>query len=62
MSAEIITPMAMTVNRRIAQCYVRLRSVSELVELANSLGVKLVFRFRKEYVFVHEGTVFYAKE
>ncbi|MFX0134970.1 MAG: hypothetical protein ACFFDN_15120 [Candidatus Hodarchaeota archaeon] len=42
--------------------YVKLTSVQALMELANTLGVKTVFKDGKTYLFLHEGVRYIAKQ
>jgi hypothetical protein len=37
-------------------------SVPKLLELANTYGVKMVFKMGKEYCFKYRGNYFFAKE
>ncbi len=64
MSAEIVTPKEFRMfARKLKDVWnVEMPSVAELVELANTLGVKVIFKLGKEYVFLHDWLVYYAKE
>ncbi|MFX0134969.1 MAG: hypothetical protein ACFFDN_15115 [Candidatus Hodarchaeota archaeon] len=41
---------------------IELSSVSELVELANTLGAKIIYQMGKEFLLRHKGLLYYAKQ
>ena len=65
MSAEIVTPDTVRISdKKLKDSWdIKMSSVPELVELANTLGVKVVFKVGKnEYFFLHDQLMYYAKE
>ena len=44
-----------------AKMWVRFKSPTELIRVAEMLGVKVVTKRKKDYVFADAGTIYYAK-
>lgn len=40
---------------------IKMSSIQELLELADSYGVKIVMQLDNQYIFKHEGFYYYAK-
>ncbi|WP_287583685.1 hypothetical protein [Candidatus Borrarchaeum sp.] len=65
MSAQIVTPDTVRISdKKLKDSWdIKMSSVQELVELANTLGVKIVFHVGKnEYFFLHDQLMYYAKD
>ncbi|MHA1300719.1 MAG: hypothetical protein ACTSO9_14985 [Candidatus Helarchaeota archaeon] len=69
---EIVTPAEMRAydydSGKLKKCKpkdvsdIELDSVKELLELADTYGVKIVFKMKDQYCFRYKGNIFYAKE
>ena len=51
-----------TVNLPRAKMWIKFKSPTELVHVAELLGVKVVNKRKKDYVFAEAGTIYYAKD
>ncbi len=51
-----------TVSIPRAKMWIRFKSPTELLRVAELLGVKVVTKRKKDYVFADKGTIYYAKE
>nr|MDO8087135.1 hypothetical protein [Candidatus Sigynarchaeum springense] len=69
---EIVTPLEMRAveldTGKLVKCKPKdvgeiiIANVQKLLELANTYGVKVVFKMGKEYCFKYKGNYFYSKE
>jgi len=45
-----------------AKMWIEFEDVAELIRVAEMLGVKIINKRKKDYVFADHGTIYYAKE
>ncbi|MHA1377621.1 MAG: hypothetical protein ACTSRG_04460 [Candidatus Helarchaeota archaeon] len=51
-----------TKNLPRAKMWIRFKSPTELLHVAELLDIKVVSKRKKDYVFAEEGTIYYAKD
>lgn len=49
-------------NKTLANMWIRYGSVAELIRAAEAMGIDVIIKRNKDYVFALAGTIYYAKE
>ncbi|MBD3185369.1 hypothetical protein GF325_00965 [Candidatus Bathyarchaeota archaeon] len=49
-------------NKTLANMWIRYGSVAELIRAAEAMGIDVIIKRGKDYVFALAGTIYYAKE